>query len=159
MTDRAVGAHRIPQSVRTLSSLRHVDYADQFTVATDAQATPEHWARAMFGDVPSVGEQLIWRGFLGLRLSRGRSPDTVAGWRIADRGADWIRIEATSWFLSANMVVLSPPGRLALATFVRCDRPPARIVWRPLSAVHRALVPGVLRGAVAKVRAAERQAR
>jgi hypothetical protein len=145
---------RVAPSVRALSSLRHVDYADQFTVATGADAAPERWARAMFGDVPGLGEQLIWRGFLGLRLSRGRSPDTVAGWRIGDRGADWIRLEAASWFLSADMVVLAPGGRLSLATFLRYDRFPARLVWPPLSAVHRGLVPGVLRGAVAKISAA-----
>ena len=36
----------------------------------------------MFGSVPSPAERLIWRGLLGLRLARGRSPATVGGWRI-----------------------------------------------------------------------------
>jgi len=59
--DRVVGTHNIPESVRALSSLPDIDYADQFTLTTDADATPEQWARAMFGDVPSVAELLIWR--------------------------------------------------------------------------------------------------
>ena len=49
-----VGVHEIPGSVATLSSLPRLDYADRFTLSTDADATPEQWARAIFGDVPGV---------------------------------------------------------------------------------------------------------
>jgi hypothetical protein len=148
----AVGSQQIPDTIRTLSSLAHVDYVDRFTLTTDADATPERWARAMFGDVPSAGEQLIWRGLLGLRLSRGRSPQTVGGWRIAGRGAGWIRLEAASWFLTGNLLVDTAEGEVSLTTFVRYDRRVGRIVWPPLSAVHRRLVPGVLREAAARIR-------
>lgn len=141
----------VPASARALTSLSRVDYADHFTVATDAEASPERWARAMFGDVPNAGEQLIWRGFLQLRLSRGRSPDTVAGWRITGRGPDWVRLAAASWFLSANLVVQAPGGRVSLGTFLRYDHPVAHAVWPPLSAVHRFLVPRVLRDAVTRI--------
>lgn len=137
---------------RTLSSLPRVDYADRFTAATNGvDATPERWARAMFGNVPSAGERLIWRGFLGLRLVPGRSPSTVAGWRIDGRGDDWIRLATASWFLSANLVVRVADGHVVLATFLRYDRWPAAVVWTPLSAVHRLLVPGVLRKAAARL--------
>lgn len=136
----------VPESVRALSALPEIDYADLFTVATDASRTPEQWARRMFGDVPSIGERVIWRGLLGLRLES--SPETVAGWRIADRGDDWIRLATESWFLSANLVVIATGGDVSLATFLHYDRFPGRVVWPPLSAVHRALVPGVLRRAV-----------
>jgi hypothetical protein len=86
IVDVAVGPENVPASVRALSSLADSDYVDMVTLqantdtgaAVDADATPEQWARAMFGDVPSLAERLIWRGLLGLRLSRGRSPDTVA---------------------------------------------------------------------------------
>jgi len=138
--------------VRTVSSLPDIDYTDEFSLATDVQATPEQWARAMFGDVPSPGELLIWRGFLGLRLSRPRSPATVAGWRIGGRGEDWIRLEAASWFLSANLVVRTGGGRVSLVTFLHYARLAGRVVWPPLSAVHRLLVPGVLRAAAARCR-------
>jgi hypothetical protein len=148
----AVGAQHLPEFIRTLSSLPAVDYVDRFTIATDADATPERWARAMFGDVPSAAEQLIWRGILGLRLSRGRSPDTVGGWRIGERGAGWIRLEAASWFLTGNLLVHTADGQLSLTTFVRYERRLGHVVWPPLSAVHRGLVPRVLRNAVARVR-------
>ena len=149
----AVGTQNVPGSVRALSSLPDVDYVDHFTLVTDADATPEQWARAMFGDVPGVGERLIWRGLLQLRLSPGRSPDTVAGWRIGGRGPDWIRLEAGSWFLTANLIVRTVDGRVSLTTVLRYERPLGRYVWPRLSAVHRRLVPGVLRAAAAGIRA------
>ncbi|RBY79780.1 hypothetical protein DQ238_09020 [Geodermatophilus sp. TF02-6] len=148
--------HEIPESVRALSSLPGIDYADRFTLATDVDATPEQWARAVFGDVPSIAELLIWRGLLGLRLSRGRSPATVAGWRIGGRGEDWIRLEAASWFLSANMLVQTADGRVSWTTCLHYARRVGRGVWPPLSAVHRRLVPGVLRAAAGRIRAARR---
>jgi hypothetical protein len=149
-----VGAQNVPESVRTLSSLPDIDYLDLFSLSTDTDATPEQWARAMFGDVPSVKAQLIWRGFLGLRLSRGRSAETVAGWRIAERGEDWIRLEAASWFLTGNLLVQAADGRVSLGTFLRYDRRWGLFVWPPLSVVHRRLAPGLLRDAEARLQKA-----
>lgn len=152
--ERAVGTQTIPAAVRALSSLPDIDYADSFTLATGPvpPATPERWARAMFGDVPSIGEWVIWRGVLGLRLSAGRSPGTVGGWRIGGRGDDWIRLEAASWFLSCNLLVKTTRASVSLVTFLRYDRRLGQFVWPPLSAVHRGLVPAVLRDAAARVR-------
>jgi len=147
-----VGTHNVPESVRTRTSLPDFDYIDHFTLATDADATPEQWARAMFGDVASTAEHLIWRGLLQLRLSPGRSPATVAGWRIGGRGPDWIRLEAASWFLTANLIVRTADGRVSLSTVLRYERRLGHRVWPPLSAVHRRLVPGVLRGAAVRIR-------
>jgi hypothetical protein len=149
--ESAVWTQGVPEPVRTLSSLPEVDYADSFSLSTDVKATPERWARAMFGDVPSPGERLIWRGLLGLRLSRGRSPDTVGGWRISERDAGWIRLEAASWFLAGNLVVRAAGGRVTLVTFLHYRRLLGRGVWPPLSAIHRRIVPGVLRDAATRV--------
>jgi len=134
-----------------MTELSTVDYTDRFSVRTDAPGTPEQWARAMFGNVPSPGELFIWRVVLGLRLSRGRSPDTVAGWRIGGRGDDWIRLEAASPAMTANLVVRAGGGEVSLTTLVRYDRAPARLMWPPPSAVHRWLVPRVLRDAAARM--------
>ncbi|WP_435839077.1 DUF2867 domain-containing protein [Streptodolium elevatio] len=149
-----VGRRSVPPSLQALTSLPDFDYVDVFTIDTgaNADATPERWARAMFGDVPSLAERFIWRGLLGLRLTRGRSADTVAGWRVTGRGEDWIRLAAASWFLSGNLVVRTTGGRTSLATFLRYERPVGRLAWRPLSAVHRRLVPGLLRDAAERIR-------
>ncbi|MGW0809499.1 hypothetical protein [Nonomuraea sp. NPDC002799] len=151
----AVGTHNIPEPDRALSSLPGINYADQFTLSVDVDATPEQWARAMFGDVPSFAEVLIWRGLLGLRLSRGRSPATVGGWRIGGRGEDWIRLEAASWLLTGNFFVRTGPGRVSLATLLHYEGLLGHAVWPLLSAIHRALIPGVLRSAAARIRASE----
>ena len=149
----AVGTHNVPGSARALSSMPDFDYVDHFTLVTDVDAPPERWARAMFGDTPGIGQQLIWRGVLQLRLSPGRSPDAVAGWRIGGRGPDWIRLEAASWFLTANLIVRTGDGRVSLTTVVRYERRVGAYAWPRLSAVHRRLIPGVLRGAGARLRA------
>ena len=154
----AVGVRQIAGATRALSSLPEIDYVDLFTLelGSDPGASPERWARAMFGDVPSVGELVIWRGLLGLRLNSRRSPDTVAGWRIGGRGAGWIRLETESRFLSCNLLVQATGDEVSLATFLRYDRWVGHVVWPPLSAGHRGLVPGVLRGAAARIRASRR---
>jgi hypothetical protein len=149
-----VGVHEIPGSVRTLSSLPRIDYADRFALSTDTAATPEQWARAMFGDAPGVAEWFIWRGVLGLRLRRGRSPATVAGWRIGGRGEDWIRLETASSSLGANLIVQTEEGRVSLTTCLDQGRRRDELVWHRLSAVHRRLVPRVLRDAERRIRAA-----
>jgi hypothetical protein len=74
----------------------------------------------------------------------------VAGWRIADRGQDWIRLEAASWFLSCNFLVQATDGRVSLGTFLHYDRRLGHGVWPPLSAIHRRLIPGLLRDAAAR---------
>lgn len=158
LVDSAVGTHEVPRSVRAFSSLPDPDYVDLFTLSTDTEAAPEQWARAMFGDVPSVAVLLIWRGLLGLRLARGRSPATVAGWQIGGRRKDWIRLEAASWFLTGNLLVQTADGRVSLATFLHYDRCLGRGVWPPLSAIHRRVVPGLLHDAATRVAIGSRRA-
>ncbi|MGH7856074.1 MAG: hypothetical protein ACREQY_02000, partial [Candidatus Binatia bacterium] len=75
----------------------------------------------------------------------------VGGWQIADRGDSWIRLEASSCFLTAHIVVKVDDGQVSVATFIRYDRPLASLVWRPLSAGHRLAMPGLLRDAVRPV--------
>ena len=149
--DRIVGAGQLPASVRFRTRLGHVDYADRFTVRTSGDATPEQWARAMFGDTPNLGQIVVWRCLLGLRLAYDPSPGTVAGWRIGDHGQDWLRMEADSWLLAADLVVQIKPGRVSLTTFLRYDRRLAHVVWPPLSAAHRRLVPSLLTAAAARI--------
>ncbi|GAB3656265.1 hypothetical protein GCM10027589_15780 [Actinocorallia lasiicapitis] len=143
----AVGADHVPASVRALCPLPDLDYIDQFTLDTDLEATPEQWARALFGDVPNPTEKLIWSGILRLRLHPGRSPHTVAGWRIAERDTTWIRLETTSPFLTCHLLIHTGEKHISLTTCLRYDKPLGRLLWSPLSAVHRRLAPALLRTA------------
>jgi hypothetical protein len=136
----------IPEPVLALSSITDPNYADLFTMTGQVpRRSPEHWARVMFEDVAGRAGQFIWRVLLGLRLTA--SPDRVAGWEIAGRGDDWIRLEARSWFLAGNLVVQADTEHVSLATFIRYDRPVASRIWRPLSRRHRQLAPDLLRDA------------
>lgn len=148
-----VGTANLPSELRSLGGIEEADYADAFTINTDLEATPEQWARAMFGDTPGSLGTVLWRGLLGLRLVRTASPDAVAGWRIAGRGDEWIRLQTGSRNLTASLVVRATDGQMSLATFMRYDRPAGTRIWTPLSAVHRRLAPGLLRATVDHVRA------
>jgi hypothetical protein len=136
----------IPEAIRALSGMDHPDYIDVFTVTTNgaAEATPEQWFRTALEDVAGRGGQFIWRGVLGLRLRSQPSTEQVAGWKIADRGEDWIRLEASSWFMTAHLVSQLADGQLFAGTFIRYDHPIAPLIWVPMSAVHRRLMPGLL---------------
>lgn len=171
---RSVGVDALPYSVCALSSLRSIDYADYFTLslnphAAAENATPVRWARTMFGgSEPNAMERFLWGFLLGFRLvrrgGRARGPSTdadtavVAGWRVDGRGAYWVRLRARSWFLTGNLVVVrtaADGGKMvvALATFLQYDRWWGRVWWPVLAPVHRALVPVVLKGAAARMRA------
>lgn len=151
--DSAIGIAAVGPSVLARAALTRVDYADYFAIGRvdGATVTPEQWSRAMFGDIPNVAERFIWQGLLQLRLAPGRSRATVAGWRVGARGEDWIRLEADSWALAANLIVRDDGSTVSLATLVRYDRRFGGVVWRVLSAVHRRLTPGILRGAASAV--------
>ncbi|MAT07234.1 MAG: hypothetical protein CL424_19550 [Acidimicrobiaceae bacterium] len=136
-----------------LTTVPAVDYADTFTLFTDVQATPEEWARAMFGDVPTLTERLIWRGLLGLRLAPQPSPANVAGWQVRARKLGSITLEAESSIVVGNLVVLTAGGQVSLGTFLHYRRRLGTCIWSPLSVVHRRLAPGLLRDAEATIRA------
>lgn len=142
----------IPKSIRlnTFGS----DYVDVFTArAVDATGTSaEQWARAALEGASAVGQFVAWRVVLGLRLKSGGGGDYVAGWEIAERRQSWIRLEARSWFMTANIVFVVEEGAVSFVTSVRYDRPTvSRLVWTPASAVHRKLAPEVLSAAVRRI--------
>jgi hypothetical protein len=146
----AVGASNVPEPIRRLHSLADPDYADVFTLMTSraTDRSGEAWARAVLEDTP-IGRSAprLWR-LLGLRLGPRSSPDYVQGWRIADRGDGWIRIEATSWFMTAHAVVHVDDGRVSVALFLRYERAIAALIWPPVSVMHRRAVPVMLRQAL-----------
>lgn len=151
--ESAVGLGAVDDSALARAGLARIDYVDQFLLAPvdGLRATAEEWARALFGDTPSLSERFIWEVLLQLRLHRGRSPSTVAGWQVAQRGEDWIRLESASWALRAELVIRRTDASVSLTTFMQYDRSIGRVVWTLLSAIHRRLAPGLLRDGAAVV--------
>src|SRR5215813_10862007 len=115
----------IPEVIRSLSGMDSPDYIDLFTVTTNeaADGSPEQWSRTAIEDVAGLGGQIILGGVLGLRLKSRPSAARGGGWKIADRGADWIRLEASSWFLTAHLVIRLDDEHLSIGTFIRYNRP------------------------------------
>jgi hypothetical protein len=143
-----VREHPVPPEMLALTPLAEPDYVDVFTLSGGIpERTPEEWARVMIDKVAGLGGQFIWRVLLGLRLQS--APERVGGWALAARGADHVRLEAKSPLMTAHLVVRADAERVTLATVIRYDSRPAALVWGPLSAVHRALVPGLMRDAAA----------
>ncbi len=139
----------VPRRIRDLATF-DPDYADCCTVTTGDgwDRSPEQSARAVLEATP-LGRRarVLWQG-LGLRLGPTGSPDHVQGWRIADRGDTWIRLDTDSWCLTAEAVFQLEGGRLSLALFLRYDRPIASRIWAPVSVIHRQAVPQLLDQAV-----------
>jgi hypothetical protein len=145
-----VGVRNVPEAIRSLGALANPDYVDLYTVTTNeaTDKSPEEWARAALEETPTGrSAPSLWR-LLGLRLGPRHSPDYVQGWKIADRGNDWIRLEAASSFMTAHAVVHVDEGHVSVALFLRYDRPIAALVWPPVSIMHRRAVPAMLRQAL-----------
>lgn len=149
-----LGWGRAPAEMRAHSSIPSVDYVDTYTVRTGVRANAETWARTMFGDCASRPERFIWQGLLGLQVAREPSPDLVAGWRVSGRSQDWICLETGSVNFTFNLLVAVVDQEVSLLTISGYRRRRGELVWTVLSAVHRFLAPGVLRGAAAKLGAA-----
>jgi hypothetical protein len=153
-----VGLDNIPVSIRTLDTLPCPDYVDLFTARTRGAAakTAEQWARALLEEsATGRSAPILWR-LLGLRLGPMPSSDHVQGWKIADRGDGWIRVETASWCMTTHAVVQVDDRQVSLALFVRFDKPMAAIIWPPVSRLHRRGAPVMLHQAVKAHEAATR---
>jgi hypothetical protein len=109
-----VQQRNVPEAIRSLNTLGSPDYVDVFTVASAVtDKSPEQWARATVEGLSPWARFVVWRVLCGLRLGPQPSPDSLAGWKIADRGDSWIRMEASSWFMTARVLRHVRPLRQA----------------------------------------------
>ena len=135
----------VPVELRALSSIADADYADVFSIQANTGSSPEQWAVSMFEDAVGFKAQIVWRGLLGLRLRRKGTPGCVAGWKIGGVGDTWIRLEAASWLITANLVVQVEGGRTTAATFIDYKNSLAAAYWPRLASKHREFMPFLLR--------------
>jgi hypothetical protein len=136
---------RLPESTCARAGFRF-DYVDFFSVRTPnaSKRSIDQWLDAIARAAGHAG-QFVWRVICGLRLS-----DTAGhpgGWSIGERGENWVRLEAASWFMTARLVIETNEDELCVATFVRYDRPWAAVYWPLVAIGHRAAMPGLLRAA------------
>jgi hypothetical protein len=147
-----VWGREVPEAIRSLALLADADYADIVTATIDetSSKTRDQLIHAALKGVPGgllILIPFVQQGVLGLRLKLRPSPDHLLGWKIADRGENWVRIEAASWFMTGHVVMHIDEGRLSFASFIRYDRWLARLVWPPVSLIHRQVALALVRSA------------
>ena len=145
----ALGIENVPRRVRNLSSFEHPNYIDCFAMDTPyaSGCAPEVWARAMLEESSlSRDARVLWT-LMGLRLGPPASLDHVQGWRIERQGDDWMRLQTSSWYLSAGVLFLVEPDRLLASLSLRYDAPVARLIWAVVSNRHQKAVPVMMRQA------------
>lgn len=128
-------------------------YAGLFTAAVPdaAQRTAEGVVASGVGKINARGRFLRWQAALSLRLDSTDSLERVAGWRNGLRGDRSIRVEASPWFMSANMIFKGDEEQLSFATLIRYDEAIAPFLWGPTPAIHRRVAPEVLRASLRRV--------
>ena len=152
------GGHDVPDRVRKLSTFGAPDYIDSFTIQTPAAQERSAEGRACSSlrrrrchGVPPADCGSSW--VCGSVRRQDSSAAHVQGWRaITDTGANWIRLDAESWYLSAQAVCLVDDPGVSISLSLRHDRRPVgRFVWAFVEGPHQRAVPIMLRQAVALV--------
>ncbi|MEV5574800.1 hypothetical protein AB0L06_32595 [Spirillospora sp. NPDC052269] len=145
MSRHSVRARTIPPQPRSDEGTEH-DFACSYEVAiaTGDQRTSEQWAREIWegAAAPLRWFMIIgWRFVLGLRLGPlTSSPEHILGWRIVTNGADEVVCRLGSGSLDADNVFQRLDDTFVWSTFVTYKRRRARVVWPPVSLIHRLLV-------------------
>lgn len=143
-----VGVGEVPEAVRSLTTMAEPSYVDLFTIRTPLarERSAEGWARAVLEEAPLSrrNARVLWR-LMGLRLGPRESPDHVQGWKIAERGADWIRVETSSWYATGQAVCLVEDEQVSVSLSLRYDQPlVARLVWAVVAGPHQRALPVML---------------
>jgi hypothetical protein len=140
-----VGVHRTVVSKDSVPGDQTADFACAYEVPIadgDTRST-EEWARDAWEGSPAPLRWLMlagWRFVLGLRLGPRSSSDYILGWRITDRRSDQTICRLESPFLHAVNMFERVDGQLKWSTYVVYDRAVAKVIWPPVSLLHRPLV-------------------
>lgn len=147
VTDRRV-RRSTPATGSEVAAL-DADFACAYEVAVapaDGRSA-EEWARAAWEGASAPLRWVIvagWRLVLGLRLGPRGSPDHILGWRIVERPVDEVVCQA-SGVLTAINAFRRVDGRFVWSTFARYEGRSGRLIWPPVSVLHRLLVRVALR--------------
>lgn len=134
------------------------DYAVAFRLDAlpGSLASAEQWARAVFEDPPGVvrlGLQFGWRVPLQLRLGSSKSPDTVAGWPIAESAPTRCLLRADSPLISASNSATVDDAGVLWITEVNYRSRLGRILWSLAAPAHQITLPIFMRMAARSLKA------
>jgi len=145
MSDRSVRVRATSPASHTAVEPSERDFACAYeiAIASGDKRSSEEWARDIWEGAPAPVRWFMiagWRFVLRLRLGPLHSPDNILGWRIVDRSADETVCQLGSGLLDARNIFQRADGALIWSTFVSYERRGARVIWLPVSLVHRLLV-------------------
>jgi len=146
-----VGIDEVPADVRSLSTMSGPDYVDMYGLASASEATAERWARVMYEEILGARGRFIFGRVLRLELAPPKVPGTVAGWRVAEQGEDWIRLEAEGKRLIGQIIVSTANGLLSVTTFIKYVSGLGSTTWTMWSIVHRQAMPKLMDDAADRV--------
>jgi hypothetical protein len=142
----------VPPSVRALSTLDRVDYADAFLLEDGAERTPEQWARAVLEEAPAAVRSSLLSGWTSIGLKVGGSDGSILGWRLRRSTPDHVLLAADSRIGMPGELLFKRQERgLLFATFVEHGNPAARAVWAGVEPVHVRIVRRLLEHAYGRV--------
>jgi hypothetical protein len=145
MTEATRRARRTAVTDAVAASARPADFVCAYEVdfAPGDERSAEQWARDAWEGAPAPLRWFMlagWRLVLGLRLGPRSAPDHILGWSITRCTPDETVCQLESRFLSASNIFRRVDRRLVWSTHVTYDRPIARVIWPPVSLLHRPLV-------------------
>jgi hypothetical protein len=146
----------VPPSLRALSGLSRIDYADTFLVAIGpAERTAEQCAREILEGAPvTIRTQLLsgWSS-IGLKIGKGRSNRSVLGWQVRQVRPDFVLLGADSRIGMPGELLFKRDGdTLLFATFVHHGNVAARAVWAVVERAHVRMVRNILDQASRRLR-------
>jgi hypothetical protein len=150
----------VPPSVRALSTLTRIDYADTFLVDVGPMGdrTAEQLAREVLEGAPlTVRTQLLsgWSS-IGLKIGKGPSKPSVLGWPLRQSAPDYALLGADSRIGMPGELLFKKDGdTLLFATFVQHGNLIARGVWAMVEPAHVRIVRNILDQASRRFRVAD----
>jgi hypothetical protein len=150
----------VPPSVRALSTLTRIDYADTFLVDVGPMGdrTAEQLAREVLEGAPlTVRTQLLsgWSS-IGLKIGKGPSKPSVLGWPLRQSAPDYALLGADSRIGMPGELLFKKDGdTLLFATFVQHGNLIARGVWAMVEPAHVWIVRNILDQASRRFRVAD----
>lgn len=132
----------VPPATRVLSTLRHVDYEDAFSLETSRaeSQTAEQWIRVILGDAPARTRKALRRGWfaLGLRLGSTQDDRLVLGWEVPRSSPDFALLGASSRLgLDGRVFLKRQRHSLIFGTLLWFKNPLARALWAAVAPAHR----------------------
>ncbi|HEY9263501.1 MAG TPA: hypothetical protein VIQ11_02710 [Mycobacterium sp.] len=128
-----------PASLRELSTLRRVDYADAFQVDTAAHPdrTVQGWVTGVLEQAPAATRARLLTGWSALGLKSAGSADAVLGWAVRRSSAEHVLLGRDSRIgMPGELLFSLNPKGLIFATFVQHRSLATRVMWAGIENTH-----------------------